>query len=231
MLNTTIVVSFKQIGLAMNAGVNMYTESREFVSKYPEIIKELETDPIGVMEFFGLLLGKIPTYSSFAITAFGESLFSEKKICDRIDFLYNRHNLEPKPANLEIFNEDLECFLEKVHVGGNLQNVVVVKDISDRCGGLYIVLMKDEEEVYSVKVFNQSYLLCKHGVFCPREKCLSIQDVIDEEICCWRFVRQNGYICKHGNCYGFNDPDDTMSVALLISAASNILDFQGTYEV
>lgn len=177
-----------------------------------------QQDPVHVAEFCGILIGRNPTELDTFIYSFGESLFSNFKICKRIDFLYTLSVFELVGVDVEI---------------GCQNDVIFLKDFGTRFRSVSVIALRGldaEENVYALRTFEekpeevlgeiQACASCHEGD--PDE----FQHVLDNEGDYWNFYKQNSNVKAFHPAHGFLDLYETRAVANLLKWATNVLGFE-----
>jgi len=65
-------------------------------------------DPVGLSEICGYALAKTPLYYEHFLCTFGETLFRNNQVCDRIDFLYKDPHRKPPQHSEGFFNSSID---------------------------------------------------------------------------------------------------------------------------
>ncbi len=204
-------------------------------------IDSLIEDPLERAKLCGTVMGENPIYLNQFLYAFGESLFSNLQICDRIDFLFDREDLQPQQRE-SIFHSKIRC--------GKINDTIWVQDISGDHDLVRIMIFNDLEpghDGYGIRIFLGSNetpgrYLRQHwdmendefpsltniaGQVC-RGDCTTYYHTIVKSYVFWNFNNNgnDGRVFLDRHSEGFQDIQETKSLALLIKWASNMLGFQ-----
>ena len=98
----------------------------------------LKCGPEQLAEACGEGLSHAPEFLHLAGRKFGELLFFEYRVCDRLDFLFESIGFKHKPRNKDAFTKNIAW-------GSETGEDLWLHDISDRYGGIHISLDRKKE--------------------------------------------------------------------------------------
>lgn len=197
---------------------------------YQELIAPYKNDPVGLARLCGKILGTNYRFTDHFFDAFGEKLFEDLRIADRIDCL---HELCSKPVKHD-------PILATSVVITRPRGIVCLRDICGRWNHRSIMLLRNlkPDDSFAIRAYESlpaaimekikvkptfSNIL---GEDRPLSKALIADHCGPTDHCFWNFKKANKTVevCKPSE--GFHDLIETKRVAHFIQWTSNILGFE-----